>query len=148
MYPLYLQGCSKQPCQEIDGCYFLQVSNSCIKYNDVEALDYGSAKTICTQHGGELLRIDSQCKQDTLGEILTNCLNVTTNLLVQGTKDDAGNWLFDDGTHMPYFNWNSDGGQPSNSINELYIFIKSMHSWKWHDFSGFNGRRFLCEIYA
>lgn len=80
--------------------------------------------------------------------VLANFLEVTNDLTVQGTKDDAYNWLFDDGTHMPYFNWNNGDGQPNNSSEERYITIKKLYSWQWHDVGADHVNRFLCEIYA
>lgn len=68
-------------------------------------------------------------------------------MTIQGIKDGAGNWLFDDGTRMPYFNWNTDDGQPNNSTIERYIYIKSMYNWKWYDI-GPGVRPFLCEIHV
>ncbi|VDI46873.1 Hypothetical predicted protein [Mytilus galloprovincialis] len=133
-------------CRLLDGCFCLDDESYCIKYY-VDGLEYAYARNICKRDGGELLRIDSQSKQDLMVRILTFTLPLRLKMTVQGTKDDAGNWMFDDGKPMTYFNWNTGGGQPNNCCAERNIYINSIYDWKWHDI-GPDARPFLCEIPA
>ncbi|VDI46871.1 Hypothetical predicted protein [Mytilus galloprovincialis] len=141
-----IKGCSKQACRLLDGCVFVKDDSYCVKYY-VDGLEYQPARTFCRQNGGELFRIDSSSKQTRLGTILTQYPQISQGFTIQGRKDNAGNWLFDDGTRMPYFNWNTDDDQPNNSTIERYIYINSMYNWKWHDI-GPDVRPFLCEIHV
>ncbi|XP_052067184.1 galactose-specific lectin nattectin-like [Mytilus californianus] len=119
--------------------------SSCIKYY-VDGLEYAYARTICKRDGGELLRIDSQSKQDRMVRILKTVFYVTVDVTVQGTKENStGNWLFDDGTLMNYFKWNAN--QPSNGPPELYLYLNANDNWKWNDI-GLEKKTFLCEIRA
>lgn len=50
---------------------------------------------------------------------------------IQGNNDnDVGEFRFDDGTPMQYFNWNSD--QPEGST-EHYIVMRTNVNYLWHD---------------
>lgn len=73
-------------------------------------------------------------------------LSVTGDVIVQGTKNSQDRWLFDDGTPMTYFKWNSPDGQPNNGPTERYIHIKTSIQCFWHDF-GIAERPFLCQIH-
>ncbi|XP_063399715.1 uncharacterized protein LOC134684358 [Mytilus trossulus] len=137
-------GCSKKSCRFLDGCVFLQNDGYCMKYY-VRQLSYEPASTVCRQDGGELFRIDSYRKQLAMEHILSSVLSVTDDVIVQGTKDSQDRWLFDDGTPMTYFNWNSPDGQPNNGPTERYIHIKSSNQCLWNDF-GSAERQFLCQI--
>ncbi|CAC5375454.1 LAYN [Mytilus coruscus] len=141
-----IRGCSEQACQLSDGCVFIDDDSSCIKYY-VDRLRYHSARTICKRDGGELFRIDSLIKQKRVQYLLNDVLNVNANVTVQGIKNSANKWLFDDGTLMTYFNWNAYEGQPNNGTSELYIYIKSSKQCQWHDI-GLYENPFLCEIHA
>jgi hypothetical protein len=52
--------------------------------------------------------------------------------------------MFDDGTEMTFFDWNTAEHQP-NGGNEIYLYLRKQVQCKWHDI-GSNARPFICEI--
>jgi len=64
---------------------------------------------------------------------------------IQGNNDnDIGEFRFDDGTPMSYFNWNS--GQPGGG-SEQYIAMRKNYNYQWYDFPETHNSKciYICE---
>ena len=64
---------------------------------------------------------------------------------IQGNNDnDIGEFRFDDGTPMSYFNWNS--GQAGGGT-EHYIVMRKNYNYQWRDFPATHTSNctYICE---
>ena len=65
--------------------------------------------------------------------------------MIQGHKDQLTmKWMFDDGTEMTFFDWNT--GQPNNGPADYYLYFRAQEQCKWHDDFGGTVRPFICEL--
>lgn len=53
------------------------------------------------------------------------------NVYIQGRRDEALKWKYDDGTDITFFRWNT--GEPSNGTIETYlVIIEDIFLWNDH----------------
>ena len=53
--------------------------------------------------------------------------------------------MFDDGTEMTFFDWNTAENQPNKGGREIYIYLRTQVQCKLNDI-GSSTRPFICEI--
>lgn len=53
--------------------------------------------------------------------------------------------MFDDGTEMTFFDWNTAHGQPNKGRRDIYLYLREQEQCKWHDVNS-TVRPFICEL--
>ncbi|CAC5385505.1 unnamed protein product [Mytilus coruscus] len=115
-------------CPSDNGFMYNGILDLCFNLNTPMTINYPVIKQFCGNMNAELVRIDSEEKQQFVELITEN--RTTERICIQGTDNYTSPiWTFDDGTLMTYFNWDSARSQPNGGQGNIEMYT----AYKWHD---------------
>lgn len=102
---------------------------------------WSNAQSTCRRHGGFLVSIRDQRKQNHIQGLVNG-----VSLLWTGGNYRGGHWYWDEGDRVHYFNWGID--LPDSPGRENCLSLRGAHSWTWNDAPCSLNRPFICELHA
>ncbi|CAG2190759.1 unnamed protein product [Mytilus edulis] len=120
-------------------CYKLHMQNNSLLY-----IDYNP---ICEGEGGELMKIDSDKKQQHVADFLDQ-FEISTWFFFQGSHIAVDElWYYNDGSIMSYFNWAPTQPDMSNYKDGARenIAMRTQERYAWFDLWPKYKGNFLCE---
>ncbi|CAG2241324.1 unnamed protein product [Mytilus edulis] len=117
-------------CPPWDDFIYHEPLHLCYNINGPIRTDFDVLKLKCRSFGAELIRVDSEEKQQYI-VVATSNLS-TGHVCMQGTDniDANGAWTFDDGTVMPFLNWKQlNRNQPLSGKGNLGMDINNGAYW-------------------
>ncbi|CAG2255896.1 unnamed protein product [Mytilus edulis] len=95
-----------------------------------------------TCSSGDLIRIDSEEKQNYINLVTAAKKNLNSVATCIQGKNTGNGWVYNDGTHMTYFNW-APNAPKSNSTNQLRM-IHHLDN-KWNSNGDDRNCSYICE---
>lgn len=109
-------------------------------------VDWQTAEAICESKGGQLVKIDSAEKNNTVVQLMEK--GRKSEYWINATdRFSEGTWTDSEGNALSYSNWVD--GNPDNAFNAEQFVMISKGTGKWGDLKGFSpyyrGTGFICE---
>ncbi|CAG2208817.1 unnamed protein product [Mytilus edulis] len=133
-------------CYRESGYVYSKIFNSCYKLHPENiSLSYADYSPICGNEGGELMKIDSEKKQQHIVDFLDQ-FQLSSWILFQGHHRTAElHWYYNDKSIMSYFNWHPTQPEKTLTYADEIIGMKRHDGYKWHDIWLYFKGAFLCE---
>ncbi|CAG2253264.1 unnamed protein product [Mytilus edulis] len=135
-------------CPRKRGYVYSEMIKSCFRIHSPKlALQYTDFDTECVKDGAELMRIDSEEKQNLIATYLDQ-FPVSGWIMFQGSRKLTDNrWKYNDGSIITYFNWYQSQDYTTGDLNNTVVIgMRTIDSYKWHDLPVTTKGAFLCEI--
>ncbi|XP_069115508.1 uncharacterized protein [Argopecten irradians] len=130
-----------------DGFMHNRALKMCYNFKCCQFYDAIQFGLTCNAAGTSLIKIDSAEKQTHMEAFLDQ--EQTKYTLIQGTRNETGAYLYEDGQMMTFFNWNVEHGEPEARPSEIYIILHKGKEFQWHDTRNtatYNKSNLVCEM--
>ncbi|XP_063399501.1 low affinity immunoglobulin epsilon Fc receptor-like [Mytilus trossulus] len=134
-------------CPDVTGYVFSKAFNSCYKVHVYDTtLRYNNYSQICESEGGELMKIDTDEKQQHI-VIFLDQYDISNWIYFQGTHLlSEPTWRYDDGSVISYFNWHPSQPDSTTSDTSEYLCMRKSDQYQWHNCWKAMVGAFICEI--
>ncbi|XP_061180417.1 macrophage mannose receptor 1-like [Saccostrea echinata] len=133
-----------EPCIENYKLFFNGSEVACLRY-EITTVNYSSALSDCRSEGGDLIKINSQSKNEFILKYIEFYGDLTLDVWLQGKLFNTSCiWVFEDDTEITFNFWNNR--EPKCDLDQPRKRARADRGFQWFDKVSSAAYPYLCEM--
>ncbi|XP_062585452.1 uncharacterized protein LOC134247137 [Saccostrea cucullata] len=133
-----------EPCIKNYRLFFIGSEVACLRY-EINTVTYPAALSSCQSDGGNLIKINSQSKNELIIQFIDLYGNNAQDIWLQGRLFNSSCiWVFEDNTVITFNFWNNS--VPKCDLTQPHIRARADRGFLWFDRISSDPFAYICEM--